>query len=238
MIQSDWPTIEVMKTGFISTVNIFCFAVIGIAAFGSIWSEDLYQGVNPYVQIEEVKVGDVIKLTVDEPVIIEYDYEGDSDDHRIVKLSPDKTLFSFLPGSDDDRSYVDKNRSKIRSRVRLRMNFAVRATAINNGVVELQGVRRLAYEQGRLEQQMQMSGFVSLKDVGRDRAIHSKSIANLQLMIVGRPIEQKENLQMKQAPGQNPGDPPVIKAEMNDTEKQRLLLQYLNRLLGETGTVQ
>lgn len=205
---------------------------------GSVMAEDLYNGANPYVQVEEIRVGDVIKLVIDEPVVVEYDYEADRDDHRVVKLAPDRQVLPFLPGADDDRSYVDNNRSKIRSRVRLRMKMGVRVAAVENGVVQFQGIRRLAYEQGRLEQQMQATGFVALRDIGRDHTVQSASVADLQILVVGRPVEQRENLPLKQEPGAEPGDPPVIKADMSDEEKQRLLLNYLNRLLGETGTVQ
>lgn len=231
-----------MSDAFFSPVARFFLITLGFGLIGvvarSLFAEDLYNGANPYVQVEEIRIGDVIKLVVDEPVIIEYDYEADRDDHRTVKLAPDRQVFSFLPGADDDRSYVDKNRSKIRSRVRLRMHIGVRVTAIENGVIQFQGTRRLGYEQGRLEQQMQSTGFVSLRDIGRDRTVLSRNVADLQVMIVGRPNEQRENLPLKQEPGVNPGDPPVIKADMTDAEKQRLLLDYLNRLLGETGTVQ
>lgn len=212
------------------------FGLISLTAT-SLCSEDLFNGSNPYVQKEEIRVGDVIKLVVDEPVIVEYDYEGDRDDHRTIKLAPDRQTLSFLPPVDDDRSYVDKNRSKIRSRVRLRMHFGVRVAAIENGIIRFQGTRRLGYEQGRLEQQMQSSGFVSLRDIGRDRSVLSRNVADLQIVIIGRPQEQRENLQLKQEPPANPADPPVIRADMTDSEKQRLLLDYLNRLLGETGTV-
>jgi flagellar L-ring protein precursor FlgH len=117
------------------------------------------------------------------------------------------------------------------------MHFGVRVAAIENGIIRFQGTRRLGYEQGRLEQQMQSSGFVSLRDIGRDRSVLSRNVADLQIVIIGRPQEQRENLQLKQEPPANPADPPVIRADMTDSEKQRLLLDYLNRLLGETGTV-
>lgn len=224
------------KWDFSVNAKIAVFLLFGFSL--NLFGEDLFNGKNIYRQIEAVQVGDVLKLVVDEPVIVEYDYEGDSDDHRTVKLSPDRETFSFLKPIDDDRSFVDKNRSKIRSRVRLRMFMGVRISAINGDVIQFVGQRRLGYENGRLEQQIQSSGSIALRDVSQDRSIQSRHVAELQLMIAGRPIEQRENLQLKedQTHSADSNEPPKPSAEMNDLEKQQILLEYLNRLLGETGS--
>lgn len=203
----------------------------------SLAAEDLYTGKNPYVQSDEIRVGEILKLVVDEPVVVEYEYEGDRDEHGVIKLAPDKQLFSFLPGATDERSFNDHARGKIRSRVRLRLNLAVRIAGIENGVARFDGGRRLGYEQSRLEQQMTVAGAVSLADIAKDRTVLSRHVADLNLVVKGRPAERRENLQLKQQPPSHDGELPQIKADMSDSEKQRALLQYLNRLLGETGTV-
>lgn len=224
--------------------SLFNCKVVGFLIFCTLFSvsllgEDLFTGKNPYRQIEAVQVGDILKLVVDEPVIVEYDYEAAADDHRTVKLSPDRETFSFLKPIDDDRSFVDKNQAKIRSRVRLRMFMGVRISEINGDVIQFVGQRRLGYENGRLEQQIQSSGSIALRDVSQDRSIQSRHVAELQLMIAGRPREQRENLQLKeeQPHSDTPNEPPKPSAEMSDSEKQQILLEYLNRLLGETGSV-
>lgn len=200
-------------------------------------AEDLFNGKNPYVQSDEIRVGEILKLVVDEPLVVEYEYEGSRDDHGVIKLAPDKQLFAFLPGATDERSFNDNVRGKIRSRVRLRLNLAVRIAGIENGVARFDGGRRLGYEQGRMEQQMTATGAISLADIAKDRTILSRHVADLNLVVKGRPAERRENLQLKQQPPFHEGELPQIKADMSDAEKQRALLQYLNRLLGETGTV-
>lgn len=212
-----------------------CLLLSGIISIP--FADDLFSGRNPYVQSDDLRPGEVLKLVIDEPVVLEYEYESDRDDHSVIKLSPDKQILPFLPGASDDRSFTNKGRGKIRVRGRLRLNLAVRIAAIENGVVRFAGTRRLGYEEGRLTQTMQATGFVSVSDIARDHTVLSRSIADFTLTVRGAPVERRERIPLKTEPPAHEGEPPRIRADLSDAEKQRILLEYLNRLLGETGTV-
>ncbi|MBI3395294.1 MAG: hypothetical protein HY042_05630 [Spirochaetia bacterium] len=60
-------------------------------------------------------------------------------------------------------------------------------------------------------------------------------MADLQVIIKGNPVFKSANVQMKQVPS---GEPNRTKpsAELSDAEKQKILLDYLNRILGEMNT--
>ena len=72
-------------------------------------------------------------------------------------------------------------------------------------------------------------------DIKSGRRVHSNDVPDFQVLVNGSPIPQNKDLPLKQVPGEEPGDPPQPSAELSDREREQLLLEYLNRILGESG---
>lgn len=202
-------------------------------------AEDLWEDKNPYGISIELREGEILKLQIREPMVVDYLLEGDLMDEVQIKMVPDSKLFEFLPPADDTRTITEKKDARIRSRGRLVMDLAVTIQNIdqNTGTVTFSGTKLLAYQQGTARQAVQVTGRINAGDIMPGKTVHSSRVADLQVVIQGGPDAQRDNIPMKQNPGENPGDPPQPSAELSDAEKQRILLEYLNRILGESGEV-
>ncbi len=206
----------------------FALSMLSLAA------ADLWEDHNPYSEFGPVQAGTVLKLSVDEPFDILYEYEQDRDDRTTIKMKPDAKVTPFLPAADSDKSSTGKGRIRVRARSRLRFQVAVAVTATAPGeTVNFTGRRVLAYEAGRAVQQLEVRGSVHRGDISAKRQVRSNDTANLEVVIRGAPVRGNRELPMKTKPGE-PGQPPVPTAEMTEQEKQQLLLEYLNRILGES----
>lgn len=199
-------------------------------------AQSLWEDHNPYNPASILRDGTILKLIVDEPVSVEYEYENNKDESITVKLVPDQTITDFLPPADVNRSITNKTTDKVKAtgRVQFRMAVSVNGNPENN-TVTFSGSKLLAVEAGRSRQQIQVTGRIHVEDIQAGRMIQSEDIADLQIQIQGTPVPQDFNLPMKQEPGANPGDPAQPSANLTDAEKQQILLDYLNRILGESS---
>ncbi len=198
-----------------------------------LYGEDLWRDHNPYSSVSTLAAGSILKMDVDEPVLIEYDYDATSDEKAQIKLVPDKGITDFLPAANEDRSFNNQSRIRIRSKGRVKFQMAVTVAGVQGESIELRGARQLVYENGRARQEFQISGRVNRRDIASDRTVHSRSVADLQILLRGSPIPQTRNIPLRQIPGA-PGQPARTSAELSDQDKQQILLEYLNRILGET----
>lgn len=226
-----------VATVLLSALAVFVLPLILRGAFLN--AEDLWQDKNPYGISIELREGEILKLQIREPMVVDYLLEGDLMDEVQIKMVPDSKLFEFLPPADDTRTITEKKDARIRSRGRLVMDLAVTIQGIdqNTGTVTFSGTKLLAYQQGTARQAVQVTGRVNAGDIMPGKTIHSSRVADLQVVIQGGPDASRDNIQMKQNPGENPGDPAQPSAELSDAEKQQILLEYLNRILGESGEV-
>ncbi|MCB1170084.1 MAG: flagellar basal body L-ring protein FlgH [Leptospiraceae bacterium] len=207
-------------------------------AAGLLRAEDLWKDKNPYGISIELQQGEILKLQIREPMVVDYLLEGDTTDEVQIKMVPDSKLFEFLPPADDTRTITEKKDARIRSRARLVMDLAVTIQSIdtNTGTVTFSGTKVLAYQSGTAAQQIQVSGRVNAGDIMPGKTIHSSRVADLQVIIQGGPSAQRENVQLQPQPDRSEGDSEPS-TSLSDAEKQRLLLEYLNRILGESGEV-
>ena len=218
--------IRIQRSSFLATVTFSVMVVLFLSValrVGLLNAEDLWQDKNPYGISIELREGEILKLQIREPMVVDYLLEGDLMDEVQIKMAPDSKLFEFLPPADDTRTITEKKDARIRSRARVVMDLAVTIQDIdqNTGTVTFEGTKLLAYQQGTARQAIQVRGRVNAGDIMPGKTIHSSRVADLQVLIQGGPDAQRDNIQMKQNPGENPGDPPQPSAELSDAEKQQ-----------------
>lgn len=231
-------------TGSIYLNNLHTFLlsfVIGLilsSLVSSLQSENLWVDHNPYSSAASIRPGSILKVLIDEDLEIEYDYERVADERAKIVIVPDSGLLDFLPSVNDESSIGGHNRTKIRSRGRITFRMAVTVEEpAENGIVSFSGNRYLGHEEGRARHALVISGRVHTGDIDRNRNIHSENIADLQIIIEGAPIPQMENFPMQQVPGEN-DEEPTISAELTEAERQQILLEYINRIVGERQSPQ
>ena len=162
-------------------------------------AQSLWQDHNPYILGTNIRSGMVLKLEIDEPVQIIYDYENLTDEKIDLNLVPDRTITSFLPPAEFKRSIIKKytNRLRSRSRIKLKMAVTVLSDPVQN-IVTISGTKYLGQENNISRQQIEVNGKVHIEDIGSNRNIHSNHIADLRIVIIGAPVPRSRNFQLNQ----------------------------------------
>lgn len=219
---------------------LFAITLLALPAIGKIsgrlFGEDLWRDHRPYGALGTLRPQAVLKLLVDEPLNILYQYDQTGDNRVVIKMAPDKNITEFLPSADVNKSSADKKLINIRLRTRLALKMGVTVSTIdNNETIAFTGTKIIAYEAGRAQLQVNVSGRVQLTDVNSQRVIRSTDVSDLRIIMRGAPLPQTKNIQMKTIPPAEAGGAPRPAAELSEREKQQLLLEYLNRVLGESA---
>ena len=213
---------------------VWTAGAVALLSLLSVSAADLWEDHNPYSEFGPLQNGTVLKLSVNEPFDILYEYEQDRDDRVTIKMKPDGKVTPFLPPADSDKSSTAKGRVRIRARSQLKFEVAVSVTGISSAqTVSFSGRRVLGFEAGKAVQQMEIRGTIHRGDINARRMLRSHDVANLEIVINGAPVRGNRELPMKEKAGE-PGQAPQPSAELNEREKQQLLLEYLNRILGES----
>ncbi|MBE7438067.1 MAG: flagellar basal body L-ring protein FlgH [Spirochaetales bacterium] len=198
--------------------------LLAVPAF--LLAEDLWKDHNPYAGQTGLLPGAVLRLVVHEPVLVEYEYEETADSKATIKIVPDKKVADFLSDASSDQSQVGSRKAKVRAKTALRLELAVIVRSVDGELATISGQKSLIYENGRAQQLFSVSGKVHRRDVSGDRTIRSAQVADLELLVSGAPLPFQAGLTMKQ------GDDGQPRAELSREEKERILLEHLNRILG------
>jgi len=166
-------------------------------------------------------------------MLVDYEFTGSNSEEAKVKLTPDKGLTDFLPPANVDRTISGKQDSRARGRSKFLFKLGVTVSRVKGETIEFTGTRIIAPEDGRTRAQIQVSGQIHRQDIGGNRTIKSSDVSNLQVLMRGGPVAQNKNLPMKQLPG-DATQGPRASATPTPEEKEKLLLDYLNRILGES----
>ncbi|TGK13018.1 flagellar biosynthesis protein FlgH [Leptospira fletcheri] len=193
-----------------------------------------WQDKNPYARSQNLKVGTAVFVRLKDGWNAEFEIESTADENITVKSVPDKKIIPDNPSFNSDRSIVRKNKGKIKSQGKLKGSLTATVTAIDpaTGLLTVQGQRTSTYN-GE-PSSVSLSGRLSPEFLSRDNSVDADRIADLQIQFVGRiePKDLRPPIAMKTIT--NPDGSVTLKAELSDEEKQRIILEQLNRLLGES----
>ena len=225
--------------------QLFFFFLSALPFVLGLGAQSLWRDHNPYSVGTNLGQGTILKLAIDEPVLIVYEYENLADENIDINLVPDRSLTGFLPSVDSKKNLSKRFVNRLNSRSRMRLNMAVTLDADpENNATRFTGRKLLAHEDNVSRQQIQVSGSVHIEDIESGRLIHSRDVADLQIVILGAPVPRSKGLPLEdegspgQQEGQRSGDtqgegtrPP---AQLSEEQKRQLLWEYINRILGET----
>nr|WP_235596796.1 flagellar basal body L-ring protein FlgH [Leptospira alstonii] len=195
----------------------------------SLWTDK-----NPYSIRQSIKVGSPIYVKIRNGLQAEFELESNADETLTLKSMPDKKIISDMPSYNNDRTITRKNKGKIKSLGKVKGNLTALVTAVdpNTGLLSIQG-QKANLINGE-ENSLLLSGTVSPEFVEKDSSIDADKIANLRVDFNGRikPRQTTPPIVLKTVT--NPDGSVTTKAELSEEEKQRLILNHLNRLLGES----
>ncbi|MBE8364307.1 flagellar basal body L-ring protein FlgH [Leptospira borgpetersenii serovar Balcanica] len=195
----------------------------------SLWADK-----NPYSMRQNIKVGSPLYVKIKNGLQAEFELESNADETLTLKVMPDKKIIPDMPSYNSDRTITRKNKGKIKSLGKIKGNLTVLVTAVdpNTGLLSIRG-QKMNVINGE-ENSLFLSGTVSPEFVEKDSSIDADKIADLQVNFNGKIKRQEVIPPIALKTVTNPDGSTTTKAELSEEEKQRLILNQLNRLLGES----
>jgi flagellar L-ring protein FlgH len=198
---------------------------------------------NPYSTGQQgLQVGAIVRVILKDGIKAEYTYESGKDETITIKSAPDKKSIPEIMGYNMDRTIAGKKNGKEKSNSKIVGSMAAQVTGQDpSGNLLISGFREATYDTGKSS--LRLSGKLSSGDIRDGNAIDSDKIAELKLEYVASPIEKvlkDPDLQMRPAldpkgkPIIGPDGQPIQKAELSETDRQKIILKNIKRLLGES----
>lgn len=206
--------------------RILSFVIISFFVAATVEGASLWRDRNMYTAGQDIKVGDVIVVRVDDITRMRFNMTVNSKTGANVTSNPDVNITGFLPKIAADKRTTTNDTTELTSKGDLAIDIAAQLTARgNDGKFTIQGIKEYSF-----------NGVVNRFTVGgtldpallNGRMIRSSDIVNFRLTVDTT----------KQGLGLNVTRPPLKadetpKAELTDQEKQRIIIDYLNRMLNE-----
>ena len=193
----------------------------------------LWQNQNPYG--DNLKAGELLEVKVQEIFNVKVDSKWTSDSQAELSLTPDTKNLPFL--SSSEQSKANKKNASAKYRIKDELNFSIPAVIgqpqPGSNLYPIQARKSVIID--LKPTQIVLTGLIHPKYV-KNSMIHSKYIAELQLNITSAPPIARENTIGLKPPKpediKDPNNPPASKAELSEEEKQKILLQHLQRIIG------
>ena len=200
----------------------FLFVTIAFPALGaSLWRER-----SMYSAGQQLKTGDVVVVSVDDITNMRFTMNVNSKNSTNVSSTPDVNITGFLPKVSADRKTENSDKTDLQGKSNLNMEIAAQITAQNpDGKYQVQGSKEYIFN--GVSNRFEVSGIID-PALMNGRSIRSADIVNFRLAVSG--TKQGLDLNIQRAP-LKPDETP--KAELNDAEKQRLIMDYLTKMLSE-----
>lgn len=197
-------------------------------------AESFWQDGNPFSSQKSIQEGTTIKVLIKDKILTLYEYESHKDDKHTIKTAPDKKIVADLMGFHSDRSIAGVSNGKAKSTGKIIGSLAVRVKEkdeISNTFV-LEGFKTMNFD-GQIYQ-LKLSGIASAQNL-KNSVIESDSIANLKIEFQGKPRQKIINDPKISLKEYKDRDGTIVrKARLSEEEKQKIILDYMKRMLGES----
>jgi flagellar L-ring protein precursor FlgH len=213
----------------------------------NVFAQSLWIDNNPYSTGQKgqrgAQKGAIIRVILRDTVKGEYLFESGKDETITIKYAPDKKIIAEQMGYNYDRSIARKSNGKERSggKVVGVMAAEVVSDPDSAGNLTIKGIKETTFDKGR--NSLEISGKFSPLDLKDGNTITSDLIADFKLIYNAGPVPlnlDDPEVEMKPAKMPdgtqqvNPDGTPMEKAELNETEKQKVIMKNIKRLLGES----
>lgn len=203
----------------IAVVMVFLSASI-------IYGASIWQDRNIYASGENLAVGDVLQVEVEDISRMRFNLQVSQDESYSVTSNPDGNLTPFLPPISSNRDSQARNSTAVTGRGNMTIQMAARvAEELPDGKYRIQGTR--TYSFSGIANVITVTGIVD-PVLLKGRKITSKDIANMRLDIRG--VKEGAGINIQRAPLE---EDEAAGVTLTEEEKQAIIIDYLQRMLGE-----
>ncbi|MGL4368951.1 MAG: flagellar basal body L-ring protein FlgH [Spirochaetota bacterium] len=205
--------------------RLVCFLVLCAcalpAAAATVWREK-----SLYTASTQLAAGDVVVVAVEDITNLRFTMNVESKSASDISSNPDATITGFLPKVSADKKSTTADSSSLQGKGNINIEIAARITARTaEGKYQVEGIKEYLFN--GVSTRFEVSGIVD-PALMSGRSIRSTDIVNFLLTVSGT----------KQGLGLNIQRPPLKEndtpnADLTDAEKQRIIIDYLTKMLSE-----
>jgi flagellar basal body L-ring protein FlgH len=205
--------------GAAALAMVFLFS--GAALPRTIWTDK-----NIYSSGESLQVGDIVSVNIDDISQMRFSITLTDSSTFNISSTPDASVTGFLPRVNADKKINNNDKTEVSGRGNLKVVIGSRVTRkLPDGKFEIGGDREYVFN--GVSSRFTVAGIIDPSSV-KGRSVFSKDIANFRLSIRGT----------KEAAGIAVTRPPLKENEtagvtLTEEEKQRIIVDYLNKILRE-----
>ena len=203
-------------------------ALLALSVGGPVPAKSIWIDKNIYSSGESLKVGDIVSVQVEDISQLRFTMALADSGSFNLSSNPDANITGFLPKVTAERKVNNTDKTEVSGRGNMKIVIGSRVTErLNDGTYRIAGMR--AYSFNGAANQFSVSGIIDPAAV-KGRTVHSRDVAEFRLDIRG----------VKEVPGVNivrpaPGPEESATSTLTEEEKQRIIVDYLNKMLREMG---
>lgn len=208
----------------IFTIGILIFLMLFVSA--DIMADNLWRDRNIYASGQNLKVGDILLVTINDISKMNFNISVNSDNSFNFISTPDKNITGFLPKASANSKRNNAGTTKVRGANNLKI--AIPATITENakyGKYKITGERQYSFN--GVSSRFSISGIID-PAILQGRQVDSGDIAEFNLSIRG----------FREGAGINVTRPDLkkdetAKTDLTEQEKQKIIIDYLNKTINE-----
>jgi len=190
-------------------------------------AKSLWVDKNVYSSSENLQVGDILSVRINDVSSMRFSVSSSDASGFTITARPDSTLTGYLPKVSADKKVAGNEKTEVTERGSMTLVMGSRITRKNaDGTYEITGTREYSFN--GVANRFTLTGVIDALSV-KGRTVDSKDIANFRLEVRGMK-EGAAGLEIRRPPLK---EKESAKADMKEDEKQRIILDYLNKILKE-----
>lgn len=200
-----------------SWILLFCLCT-------SLYSQSIWRDRNIYSTEGNPAVGDIVVVHVQDLSKFKYEIKLNNSSSSEVVSNPDITITGFLPNVSSNRNSSNNESTSFSGNTNMQLSIAATITALqNNGLAVIAGSR--SYSFNGIVTTVGISGVVN-PDFINAGTVDSGNVANFGIQITGR----SEGLTVRPQQLEEGG---TASAQLSEEEKQRIIIDYLEKIIRE-----
>jgi flagellar basal body L-ring protein FlgH len=186
-------------------------------------SKTLWRDRNIYSTSGQLAAGDVIVVEIRDISSLRFTIDLSNKSNATVATSPDRAITGFLPPVAADKTIKSGNVTDFKGSGKMFFTVASTVTGVANGRYALTGVRTYAFN--GITTSVRVSGTVD-SALLQGRSVDSRNVADFRMEV----RETREGVPIVRGPLAE-GQSAVL--SLTEEEKQRIIVDYLQKILGE-----
>ncbi|MCX8123285.1 MAG: flagellar basal body L-ring protein FlgH [Spirochaetes bacterium] len=197
---------------------------IALVIVPSLYADTIWRDKNIYTAQDTIKVGDIFTVAITDISQMRFTLTLANNDSFTVTSSPDGNITPFLPQVNANKKATKNNSTNLQHRGNIALYIAATVQQrLDNGNFRIAGTKTFSFS--GVTTVFNVAGIVNPAAI-KGGTINSSDIANLVLQIQGI----KEGVQITRPPLKE-GE--TASSALTEQEKQQIIIQYLQRILGE-----